>query len=201
MMTVELCNFSRTVLHIVFSVLGSTCAVGSSKITILLCWSSVRAKQINCRSPTLRFSPLSRRLKSNWPSKGSTKLLSFTSWRTCRAHTDDIFMTQGTCITRNATPTRACQPMRNKRRHTTAGTSKGAHRDGKIHLGACSILWASFDIKDVMLPSVVWRMVCWLIKGICKKIQAKKHCMLEGLSFKRNCAPRSLENETQKLPP
>jgi len=37
MMTVELFNFSRTVLRMVNSVLGLTCAVGSSKITILLC--------------------------------------------------------------------------------------------------------------------------------------------------------------------
>ena len=78
-MTVEFFNFSCTVDQMVFSVFGSTCAVGSSKITILLRLSKVRAKHINCRSPVLKFSPPSKSWWSSWPSRFSTKLVSFTS--------------------------------------------------------------------------------------------------------------------------
>ena len=37
-------------------------------------------------------------------------------------------MTQGTCITRNATPTRACQPMRNEKAHYGWDLEKSAQR-------------------------------------------------------------------------
>ena len=40
--TVEFFSFSSTVVQIIWSVLGSRDAVGSSKTTILFCWSSVR---------------------------------------------------------------------------------------------------------------------------------------------------------------
>ena len=81
-MIVEFLSFSFTVAQMVFSVFGSTCAVGSSKITILLCCSNVRAKQISCRSPTLRFSPLSKSLKSSCPSRSSTRRFNLTSLMT-----------------------------------------------------------------------------------------------------------------------
>ena len=58
-MTVDSFSLSRTTFQIVCSVSGSTCAVGSSKTTILLRCSSTRAKQINCRSPTLTLAPCS----------------------------------------------------------------------------------------------------------------------------------------------
>ena len=51
--TVHLFNFSCTVFQMVCSVIGSTWAVGSSKITILLSCNKVRAKQTSCLFPTL----------------------------------------------------------------------------------------------------------------------------------------------------
>ena len=53
--TVEDLSSSRTMFQIVCSVSGSTCAVGSSKMTIFFCCNSTRTKQISWRSPTLLY--------------------------------------------------------------------------------------------------------------------------------------------------
>ena len=82
-MTVDSFSLSRTTFQTVCSVSGSTCAVGSSKTTILLRCSSTRAKQINCRSPTLTLAPCS---SSSWSSLASslpTKSFSCTSSKAC----------------------------------------------------------------------------------------------------------------------
>ena len=76
--TVEPFSFSRTTLQIVCSVSGSTCAVGSSRMTIFLLCKRTRAKQISCRSPTLKFAPCSNNWWSSFPSKLSTNSFSWT---------------------------------------------------------------------------------------------------------------------------
>ena len=76
--TVDSFSFSRTTFQIICSVCGSTCEVGSSKMTILLRCNSTRAKHTNCRSPTLRFAPCSSSSWSSCPSKLSTNSFSCT---------------------------------------------------------------------------------------------------------------------------
>ena len=80
-MIVESFSFSWTTFQMVCSVSGSTCGVGSSKITILFCCSNNRAKQISWRSPTLTFPPYSNNSWFSCPSRLSTKSFSCTSSR------------------------------------------------------------------------------------------------------------------------
>lgn len=79
--TVESFNFSFTTFHIVCSAFGSTCAVGSSKIIISLWCNRTRARQINCRSPTLKFAPCSNNSWSSPSSSLSTNSYNCTSSR------------------------------------------------------------------------------------------------------------------------
>lgn len=65
--------FSFAIFQMVFSVPGSTCAVGSSKITILLRRNNARAKQISCLSPSLKFVLLTHHSWSSLPLRFSTR--------------------------------------------------------------------------------------------------------------------------------
>ena len=82
-MTVDSFSLSCTTFQIVCSVFGSTCTVGSSKTTILLRSSSTRAKQINCRSPTLTLAPCSSSSWTSLASNVSTKSFSRRSSKAC----------------------------------------------------------------------------------------------------------------------
>ena len=77
--TVEFFSFSRTTLQITCSVSGSTCAVGSSKMITFFRCKRTRAKQINCRSPALKFAPCSNNSWCSCPSRFSTNPFSWTS--------------------------------------------------------------------------------------------------------------------------
>lgn len=71
--TVESFSFSRITLQIV--------SVGSSKMTILFCCNSTRAKQMSCRSLKLTRLPFSNNVWSSCPSRLKTNCFSCTSFK------------------------------------------------------------------------------------------------------------------------
>ena len=81
-MTVHSLNSFRIVAWIRSSVSKSTAAVASSKMSTLVLRSKARAKQINCRCPTLKFSPPS---DASWSSPVGRDLTNVFKWACSKA--------------------------------------------------------------------------------------------------------------------